>query len=187
MNEAPPIGGHPGRGRDRETPGCVADATVPHGFGGPQGIRLVLDLTADELRGYLDSVAGDFNPAAATSLGIRGYVYKLTRKGRTIAAVADLPDGGAIIGILAGYFNNPAQGYSYVSAFHVRIPFRRMQIGRMLMDRAVEISRDAGFKELRLKVNKGNHPGLGFYERYGFVKTGEEEKQFEMGYDLERQ
>ena len=90
------------------------------------------------------------------------------------------------MGIIAGYFNNPSQGFSFVSAFHVRIPFRRMHIGRMLMDKAVEISRDAGFKELRLKVNKGNLLGLGFYERYGFVKIGEVEKQFEMGYNLER-
>lgn len=145
-----------------------------------------VNLTPVELRSYLSSVSDDFNPAAETTLGIQGYANKLTTRGRTIAAVAKSLDREVAMGILAGYFNNPAQGFSFVSAFHVRIPFRRMHIGRMLMDKAVEISREAGFTELRLKVNKGNNAGLGFYERYGFVKIGEEEKQFEMSYNLER-
>lgn len=144
---------------------------------------MVIDLTCEELRSYLLGVSSDFNPAAETTLDIRGYADKLTSRGRTIAAARDSV-GRDLMGILAGYFNNPAQGFSFVSAFHVRVPFRRMHVGRLLMDKAVEISRDGNFKELRLKVDKTNDVGIAFYERYGFIKINEDEKQFEMSYNL---
>ena len=142
------------------------------------------NLTSKELQGYLSAVSDDFNPAADAMLGIQDYVNKLASLGRTIAVVANSLDGEMVMGILAGYFNNPSQGFSYISAFHVRISFRRMHIGRLLMDKAVEISREAGFHELRLKVNKDNDSGLSFYKRYGFVVINEDAKQFEMNYKL---
>lgn len=184
MSIAKEIGGHSEFGHDPATPCHVEDFPV---YSGPRvrpGIRLVLDLSSDDLRNYLVAVSGDFNPAAETTLDIRGYADKLAQKGRTIAAVWDAPGGERIMGILAGYFNNPGQGFSYVSAFHVRLPFRRMHIGRMLMDKAVEISRDAGFEAVRLKVDKTNAAGIGFYERNGFARIGEDSKQFEMYRDL---
>lgn len=149
-----------------------------------QWINLVTDLGTDDVFEYLSSVVDDFNPAADTTLGMRGYANKLTSRGCTIAAVANSRDRGGIMGILAGYFNDPSRQSSFVSAFHVRIPFRRMHIGRILMDKAVELSHDGGFKELRLKVYKDNDVGISFYERYGFVKTNEDATQFEMSYSL---
>ena len=59
-----------------------------------QWIHLVLDLTSDDVENYLSSVSSDFNPAAETSLGIKGYSDKLAGKGRTIAAIENAPDGG---------------------------------------------------------------------------------------------
>lgn len=150
----------------------------------PQLFSLVLDLTSNNLQEYLSSVVDDFNPAAKTSLGIGGYADKLTRYGRTIAAVTNTLNEEKVIGILAGYFNDPAKGFSFVSAFHVRIPFRRMHIGRVLMDKAIEISRNEGFKELRLRVDKDNVAALAFYKRHGFVNVGEAAKQFAMSYYL---
>ena len=145
---------------------------------------LIRVLSSDDLREYLSSVSNDFNPAAKTLLGIPGYADKLTQLGITIAATSDSSGMEGVLGILAGYFNNPGQGFSFVSAFHVRRPFRRMHIGKMLMDKAVEISINSGFKMLRLRVDKDNGAGIGFYERYGFIKIGETENQFEMSFDL---
>lgn len=148
------------------------------------GKCMIRILSSADLQEYLSSVSSDFNPAAKTTLGIQGYAEKLTRQGITIAATSDSFDTEGVLGILAGYFNNPGQGFSFVSAFHVRRPFRRMHIGKMLMDKAVGISIDSGFKTLRLKVDKDNGAGIGFYERYGFVKIGESGTQFEMSFDL---
>lgn len=144
---------------------------------------ITLDMGVEAVYEYLSSVIDDFNPSAASTSGLQGYVEKLVHNGRVIAAIS-LTSTTVVAGILAGYFNNPEQGFSYVSAFHVRIPFRRRHIGKMLMDKAVEISRIEGFKSIRLKVDKPNLGGIGFYERFGFVKIGEDEKQFEMNYNL---
>ena len=144
---------------------------------------ITLDMGVEALYGYLSSVIDDFNPGAANPSGLQGYVEKLVQNGRVIAAIS-LSSTRVVVGILAGYFNNPDQGFSYVSAFHVRIPFRRMRIGKMLMDKAVEISRFGGFESIRLKVDKQNLGGIGFYERFGFAKIGEDEKQFEMIYSI---
>lgn len=144
---------------------------------------ITLDMGVEAVYRYLSSVIDDFNPSAANPSGLQGYVEKLVHNGRVIAAIS-VTSTTVVAGLLAGYFNNPEQGFSYVSAFHVRIPFRRMHIGKMLMDKAVEISRVGGFKSIRLKVDKPNLGGIGFYERFGFVKIGEDEKQLEMNYNL---
>lgn len=144
---------------------------------------VMLDIGTDELYAYLSSVIDDFNPGAASPSGLRGYVEKLAQNGRVLAAIP-ATSTRVVAGMLAGYFNNPEQGFSYVSAFHVRVQFRRMHIGKMLMDKAIEISRIGGFKSIRLKVDKSNFGGIGFYGRFGFVKIGEDDKQFEMTYDL---
>ena len=145
----------------------------------------VVDMKAADLRDYLSSVIDDFNPSAETPLGLQGYVEKLVRNGRVIAAISTTSPE-VVAGIIAGYFNNPTQGFSFVSAFHVRIPFRRMRLGRMLMDEVVNISRGIGFEEVRLKVDKLNGVGIAFYERYGFFKMSEDDRQFEMAYSLKR-
>ena len=169
-----------GRAKTRHADGGYVNSDC----GTPQGIRLVLDLTSNDLQKYLSSVVDDFNPAASTTLGIRGYADKLTQLGRTIAAVSASSETEEIVGILAGYFNNPEQGFSFISAFHVRHPFRRMHIGRMLMDKAIAISRVAGFQALRLKVDKTNLAGIAFYEQYGFAKIGEDAEQLEMDFNI---
>ena len=145
--------------------------------------HITLTMGGSALYGYLSSVIDDFNPSAASPFGLRGYVEKLVQNGRVIAAIST-PSTKVVAGILAGYFNNPEQGFSYVSAFHVRIPFRRMHIGKMLMDKAVEVSRVGGFKSIRLKVDKPNIGAIGFYERFGFVKIGEDAKQLVMAHNL---
>ena len=137
-------------------------------------------LGATEFSEYLESVSKDFNPAVSTGLGIRGYAEKLVSLGKVVAAM----DRHIHCGIIAGYFNNLSQGFSFISAFHVRIPYRRMHIGRILMDKAVDISRRLGFTSVCLKVDKANCGGIGFYERYGFVKIGGDDAQFEMNLDL---
>lgn len=161
-------------------PIVVSEGTM-HGL---EAIRMVVDLPYEDVYGYFNSICDDFNPAAQTSLGIRSYVEKLMKRGRIIAAVVNTLSRNGIVGVLAGYFNNPQQGFSFVSAFHVCIPFRRMHVGRMLMDKAVEISREANFKAIRLKVDKSNNGGIFFYERYGFVKIGDDKDQFIMNFSL---
>jgi ribosomal protein S18 acetylase RimI-like enzyme len=146
-------------------------------------ISFAHDLPFDDLQKYLNIVSNDFNPAADAGLGIAGYADKLTRLGRTIAVISNVPDEGTM-GIIAGYFNNPDQGFSFISAFHVRPQFRRRHLGKLLMDKAVEVSRDAGFDSVRLKVNKTNVNGIAFYLKYGFVIVNEDVRQFEMSYDI---
>ena len=145
--------------------------------------NLKLDMGVDALYEYLWSVIDDFNPSASSPSGLQGYVEKLVQNGRVIAALSPT-SARTVVGILAGYFNKPEQGFSYVSAFHVCVAFRKMHIGKMLMEKAVEISRVGGFKSIRLKVDKSNLVAIGFYARFGFVKIGEDAKQFIMTYNL---
>ena len=175
--------GNSANGRDR-APGPADGKRAVRKCGAKPEKCVIRILSSEDLQKYLSSVSNDFNPAAKTTLGIQGYAEKLTRQGLTIAAFSVSSGMEGVLGILAGYFNNPEQGYSFVSAFHVRPPFRRMHVGKTLMDKAVEISIDSGFETLRLKVDKDNGAGIGFYERYGFVKIGEIENQFEMSFDL---
>ena len=50
--------------------------------------------------------------------------------------------------------------------------YRRMGIGRALLDAAVDWARGAGIRKLELHVFPHNTPAIALYESYGFVREG---------------
>ena len=140
----------------------------------------VAGMTESDLCSYLHEVSGDYTPPLDMIVNLNEYSHKLTALGTLFSAEV----GGNVVGILVGYFNNPTLGFAFISQFHVRKQFRRMLIGKMLMDKAVSFASGHGFKAVRLKVNKDNDSGLGFYKQYGFVVLNEDEKQFELAFNV---
>ena len=57
--------------------------------------------------------------------------------------------------------------------------FQGSGTGRLLMNKAVEVARDAGKKRLLLGVNAENEQALSFYYRNGFTKAGV--RKFQVG------
>jgi ribosomal protein S18 acetylase RimI-like enzyme len=62
---------------------------------------------------------------------------------------------------------------------YVRSEYQQMKIGKQLMDRCIEISKDENNAWLWLGVNDANHKAINFYKQYGFEIFGT--KSFQLG------
>lgn len=64
---------------------------------------------------------------------------------------------------------------------YIRPDMQGKNVGKALMAEVAGIARKAGMQYLTLNVNRGNN-AVGFYQRYGFEKTGEEDIDIGNGY-----
>lgn len=62
--------------------------------------------------------------------------------------------------------------YAYVDDIKVDNAYRRLGIGRMLMDEVQQWARRKGLAGIMLETQNNNVGACGFYERYGFVIGG---------------
>ena len=139
-------------------------------------------MTENDLYSYLREAACDYEPMLDTVVNLCEYSRKLVSLGTVFSAEVD----GTVVGVLAGYFNKKDLGFAFVSQFHVRKQFRRMHIGRMLMDKAISFATEQGIRSVRLKVGKNNPTAIAFYESVGFGKIGEDSLQNEMQLSLQK-
>ncbi len=88
-------------------------------------------------------------------------------------------------GVFGGYasyeLNYKGKPVSKLHKIYVLPQMQGKNMGRALLDEVAAIARKAGMKYLSLNVNRENN-AVGFYERAGFVKTGEEDIDIGNGY-----
>ena len=142
---------------------------------------MVVPVTSDIVYSYLLEVLDDF-PFLRDNVDLSEYTRKLGATGEAFASIYPGFDGelSHCQGIVAGYFNNPAGSYSYVSILHVRKESRNSTLGRQLMDRAMEHSRNLGLPVMKLHVNKINKTALEFYRHIGFRIVAATDRKFEL-------
>ena len=103
-------------------------------------------LDQSDFEKYLVSVSGDFNPPLTTALDLQAYVAKVAQYGSIIAEqTPEQPSSGNIIGIIAGYFNNPDQGFSFITMFHVRREWRGGGVNNKIFHERERFSVGRGF------------------------------------------
>ena len=60
----------------------------------------------------------------------------------------------------------------------VRKDFRRLNIGSMLLENLILISKNAGCKKIMLEVNEKNLPAIHLYKKYGFKQISIRKKYY---------
>ncbi len=76
-------------------------------------------------------------------------------------------------GRVAGYVGSQSvMGWSDMMNLAVAPEYRRMGIGKMLVETLVEHLRDAGNTCLTLEVRQSNAQAIGLYSKLGFVQVG---------------
>lgn len=74
---------------------------------------------------------------------------------------------------LAGYFLLMfAVDEAHLLNITVRRGLHGKGIGRMLLDKVVQLAREKGMTSVLLEVRPSNHRALAIYQRYGFVQIG---------------
>lgn len=77
-------------------------------------------------------------------------------------------------GALVGYFLLMlAVDEAHLLNISVRRDLHGKGVGRLELDKVVEIAREKGMTSVLLEVRPSNHRALAIYERYGFVRIGQ--------------
>jgi len=63
------------------------------------------------------------------------------------------------------------EGVCEMKRLYVRPAFRKLGIGRLLVDKLLEVAREKGYKKMKLDTLKRLGPAIDLYITYGFVTT----------------
>ncbi len=72
-------------------------------------------------------------------------------------------------------------GMGHIIVIAVEDKYRDMQIGSLLLDRAIYIFKKNNINQIKLEVRKSNIRARRFYQKNGFVQVGEEEDYYGDG------
>jgi RimJ/RimL family protein N-acetyltransferase len=110
----------------------------------------------------------------------RRYLRALRRYPHGAVFVAEVPDG--IVGRLSVARDaHPASWHVADLGLMVAMGYRRLGIGRGLLEAAVEWARSAGVRKLELHVFPHNEPAIALYEAFGFVREGYRRRHYRRG------
>ncbi|MBV9988455.1 MAG: GNAT family N-acetyltransferase [Chitinophagaceae bacterium] len=109
-------------------------------------------------------------------VGINGHIFFLASVGEEIAGYIFLKDGSGP--------DQPDKDAIEISRLYARKKFIGTGVGRSLMETAINTARGLGRNRLWLGTWERNHHGIGFYEKFGFIKFGEHD--FVVGDDVQR-
>ncbi|MCL2564071.1 MAG: GNAT family N-acetyltransferase [Oscillospiraceae bacterium] len=92
------------------------------------------------------------------------------------ALVEAVTGDGVPVGLLElDIFRGEETGEGHISFFYIKPEFRGRYFGPQLIGHAVSVYRPMGRDKLTLHVSEVNEKAIGFYERFGFEKTGQTE------------
>jgi GNAT superfamily N-acetyltransferase len=94
------------------------------------------------------------------------------RSGGPAAATFVAESGGQWVGIAAGYRDVETSGPVHLVSMWVDADYRRLGLGRRLVEAVLDWARQSGTDQVDLWVTQGNDPATALYERAGFVMTG---------------
>ena len=92
-------------------------------------------------------------------------------RGRCVSFVIE--EAGEVWATGSAYLCRKERGRAYFSAAWVDPRQGRKGLGRWLVEEAVKWARERGCDHMRLWVDEENMAAAGFYERLGFLATGE--------------
>ncbi|MEK7412348.1 MAG: GNAT family N-acetyltransferase [Planctomycetota bacterium] len=120
------------------------------------------------IRTHLLACAGSFIPPLHETVNIVAYASKIRSHAVTFEGWRD----GVLVGLVAGYFNDPLGKTAFITNVSVLPGFTGLGIAGLLLKDSMLFARTRRFPTLRLEVNESNERAVTFYVRHGFVVTG---------------
>ena len=114
------------------------------------------------------------------NVNLRLHAEKLRKFATTIEIWYD----EELVGLCACYMNNIESGVSFISHIAIHPGFKRIGLGKKIIDTTIQGARLKGFQKLQLEVSKENSAAIAFYTKQKFVIIEDRESKFLMSLDL---
>ncbi len=98
------------------------------------------------------------------------WFKKIVNTGNVIAII----DRDRIIAFALLYCNHKDTLDAYLCNVYVLEPYRGIGLSVLLLEKAVDVCKENGFKSISLHVDKDNYKAIHVYEKYGFKKCNDE-------------
>ena len=132
--------------------------------------------TPDQIHAHLCESEGTFVPPLGLRVVLRDYATKIAENAVTFEAWA----GGALVGLVAAYLNDPVRRVAFVSNVSVVPSFAGRGIAAALMRRCERRSVRDGFACMELEVARTNERAVRLYRRFGFIESGGQGEHMHM-------
>lgn len=115
--------------------------------------------------GHLETCGPFFVPPLCTRVRIADYAEKIARRAVRFEAWAD----ETLVGLVAGYCNDPRRQCAHITNISVRPGWLRQGIGRRLVEQFVAHAKQENLQRVSLEVGRHNAAAIELYSDCGFA------------------
>lgn len=131
---------------------------------------------AQAINAHLYACDAQFIPHLSERVDLKAYVAKIEKQ----AVQFEAWDGDVLIGLVAGYANDPKKQNSFLTNVSVLPDWHGKGIAGRLLNDFVNHARGAGFDHVVLSVDTRNERALALYRKHGFIDGAEDGIILEM-------
>ena len=136
--------------------------------------------TKEEIQAHLEECDKDFSPKLSFRVDIGVYSRKMRTRARTFEAWS----GGALVGLVAAYMNDPGTRTAFITSVSVAKEFMGRGIASALLDHCIKGSRQKGMRAVRLEVSLDSRGAIQLYKNLGFSEIVREGETVSMELEL---
>ena len=123
------------------------------------------DITSEELLDIHLQCDNDFIPRLSSRVDIKEYTKKLFDN----ASFVLIKTNNSISGVVALYCNDFEKYTAYISSVCIKMEFRGLKYGTVLITETIKYSKNIGMKSVMLEVSKENIIAYNLYLKHGFA------------------
>jgi len=124
--------------------------------------------TEAEITGHLYCCDADFIPPLSGRVVISNYARKITEKATRFEVWAD----GALVGLVAVYYNDSEHRVAYITSVSVLRGWQGLGIASKLMERCIHYAKELSYERIALEVDRDNVAAIRLYMKKGFMWNG---------------
>lgn len=137
--------------------------------------------SASEIAAHLRRCDREFRPALSARVDIDEYAAKLRAK----AECFESWDGDALVGLLAVYCNDTADGSAFITSVSVLPEWAGRGIATALIGDCIAYCTRHGARRIGLEVACDGAPAIHLYEKCGFTRGAVNGANLKMNLELE--
>lgn len=131
---------------------------------------------------HLKKCSDSFIPRLDESVNISDYSSKIFEK----ATLFECWDGEVLVGLVAAYFNDYDNKFSYITNVSVLKEYFGKGIASNLLKNCIDYGSKNNFSKIILEVEKSNTSAINLYKKFNFKEIGLNENKINMSLDILR-